>query len=518
MNIKTLLHYALPVAALFLLHGAQANNIQVTNTTTTFNSGTQVTVQFDISWENSWRGGGVANWDAAWVFVKYRMPSGLWQHVRLATSGHTAPTGAVIAHQTMDPFYAHDAMINPVVGAFVHRDASGSGNWSVVGVQLAWDYGAYGINPIDIAEVRVYAIEMVYVPQGAFAIGTGGGEYQSFTLTTINTANAQTVPSGSGLLGGAAGGYPSGATPPTSALWPNGYGAFYCMKYEVSQQAYVDFLNTLTYTQQGARTASAPSSAAGTGALSVLNDNRNSLDIQVPGVVGITPARYACNIDGDGVFGEANDGTDIACNFMSWGDLGAYLDWSGLRHMTEMEFEKACRGTTLPLPGEHPWGQATVNNTIYNLVNSGQPTEQIGNGYSTTTGNVLMFQTSGFNSGPLRCGIFAGNAGNTGRVTAGASYYGIMEMAGNVLERTISLGNATGRTFLGANGNGDISASGTHTSPTWPPAATAEGAGFRGGSWVAPAQSILTSNRLDANNVIATRNLETGGRGVRSAP
>ena len=34
--------------------------------------------------------------------------------------------------------------------------------------------------------------------------------------------------------------------------------------------------------------------------------------------------------------------------------------------------------------------------------------------------------------GPLRVGIFAANSLNTGRITAGASYYGIMELSGNL--------------------------------------------------------------------------------------
>lgn len=59
----------------------QANNIQVTNASLTGNNGTFAFIQFDLSWENSWRGGGLSNWDAAWVFVKYRDVSNVWHHV-----------------------------------------------------------------------------------------------------------------------------------------------------------------------------------------------------------------------------------------------------------------------------------------------------------------------------------------------------------------------------------------------------------------------------------------------------
>lgn len=61
--MKHLFHSLL--ATLLLAPVPQANNIQVTNTTLIDNGGGMATIQFDISWENSWRGGGVNNWDAA---------------------------------------------------------------------------------------------------------------------------------------------------------------------------------------------------------------------------------------------------------------------------------------------------------------------------------------------------------------------------------------------------------------------------------------------------------------------
>ena len=73
-----------------------ANNIQVTNVALTGQNAAQGywLVQFDLSWENSWRtdnlfpddGHDVGNWDAAWVFVKYRVGNGEWQHAKLHSS------------------------------------------------------------------------------------------------------------------------------------------------------------------------------------------------------------------------------------------------------------------------------------------------------------------------------------------------------------------------------------------------------------------------------------------------
>ncbi|MFN3345365.1 MAG: hypothetical protein ACK412_06920 [Chloroherpetonaceae bacterium] len=37
-----------------------------------------------------------------------------------------------------------------------------------------------------------------------------------------------------------------------------------------------------------------------------------------------------------------------------------YLAWSGLRPMTELEFEKACRGVEKGVPGEFAWGNASA--------------------------------------------------------------------------------------------------------------------------------------------------------------
>ena len=55
-------------------------------------------VKFDISWENSWRTSAAPNnWDAAWIFVKYRVGTGNWMHATLRASDHIAPAGSTIS-------------------------------------------------------------------------------------------------------------------------------------------------------------------------------------------------------------------------------------------------------------------------------------------------------------------------------------------------------------------------------------------------------------------------------------
>ena len=516
----------------FLLGGmhSRANNIQIANSALTGNTGTSALVQFDLSWENSWRLGS-GRWDAAWVFVKYRTSlTGPWQHAKLNNTGHVAVAGSQIDPGLLTPGNAFNANTNPVVGVFVYRNAAGQGNLSLPGTQLQWSFAAQGLDISDIAQVQVFAIEMVYVPQGAFFVGSGGSESGSFTdgawtagatiPRQITSEAAITIGQAAGNLWGTSSSGTStiGPAGTLSAAFPKGFAAFYCMKYEVTQQGYVDLLNTLTYTQQVTRTATAPTSEAGWPAMSNAFASRNRIVIQTPGVASSTPALYACNLNGNGVYGEATDGTDIACNFLSWGDLTAYLDWSGLRPMTELEFEKACRGTIAPVPNEYPWGTATVAASAYTLANSGATNEGIATNYSTTLGNASYTTTDGQIDGPVRVGIFAANGSNSGRVSAGASYYGIMELGGNVFERPVTIGIVEGRAYTGAHGNGGLAADGNPDATSWPVPTTALGTGFRGGAWFDVALTLRISPRFTAANSSSVREATFGGRGVRLSP
>jgi len=160
-----------------------ANNIAISNLSLTDKNTTDhfTMVQFDISWENSWRTSSAPNnWDAAWVFVKYRKAGGEWNHAWLNENGHTTPAGSIIMPGLVDPGSAFNATTNPGLGAFIYRSADGTGTFTNTGVQLRWNYGANGLTDADVAEIKVFAIEMVYVPQGAFAAGSGGIEFFGF--------------------------------------------------------------------------------------------------------------------------------------------------------------------------------------------------------------------------------------------------------------------------------------------------------------------------------------------------
>lgn len=123
--------------------GLYANNISVSNVTLTgqnINAGTNnaanfILVQFDLSWENNWRTTtGPSNWDAAWVFIKYRIGTGDWQHALLNNIGHTAPAGSTIDAGLQTPGTAFNTTTNPGIGVFIYRSAAGTGTFSLSNV------------------------------------------------------------------------------------------------------------------------------------------------------------------------------------------------------------------------------------------------------------------------------------------------------------------------------------------------------------------------------------------------
>ena len=491
----------LSLALIFLLMAItgilNANNISISNPVLTGkNTGSHyIMVQFDISWENSWRTSSAPNnWDAAWVLVKYRVAGGAWQHAWLNDVGHTAPSGSIIDVGLLTPGTTFNATTNPGLGAFIRRSASGSGTFSQIGVQLRWNYGANGVADNALVDIRVFAIEMVYVTQGAFTVGSGGTETGSFTNgswasgatipLSIASENALSVANTAGNLW-----YTSTSTNigdrtgPIPAAFPKGFNAIYSMKYEISQQQYVDFLNTLTQTQATARKYTSSISY-----------------------------RYA--ITGSAVGSYATINPYVACNYLSWMDGAAYTDWAGLRPMTELEFEKVCRGTATQVAGEYAWGNTTAT-AANNITNGGAINET-----TNTSGANATFNNQANVQGPMRTGVFA--TGSTTRLQAGSTYYGIMEMSGNLWERAVTVGNATGRAFTGVHGNGTLNAEGFADISTWPGYITsavtgATGSGFRGGSW-GDLGRLCVSDRYSAAEEVLVRSTNHGFRAVRTLP
>jgi hypothetical protein len=173
--------------------------------------------------------------------------------------------------------------------------------------------------------------------------------------------------------------------------------------------------------------------------------------------------------------------------------------------MTELEYEKSCRGNQNPAANEFAWGNTSAT-ALSGLSNASNMSETASN----TSSNIAY--NNSFTTGPVRTGIFA--TGSTSRATSGSGYYGNMELSGNLWERVVTLGNATGRTFSGVHGNGTLTSGGASDVSGWPAAA---GTGWKGGSWLnTTTNSATTSDRAQAANTDNTRAADAGGRGVRT--
>jgi len=474
----------------------------------------QSTITFNVAWDHSWRAawevsaeqtGGKAplkleSWDAAWVFLKFRKRGDdSWSHAMLSTAltDHHAPAGAALQVGKTDDG-------GRGVGVFIHRAKAGHGANNFQGVSVRWLHGT--ADPAAV-ELKVFALQMVYVPECAFWAGDGSTEPVRGQFSAGSTARPFHIGSERALtLGGdegealnnrdTAGMFLSNQDDFTrdvparlTAEFPKGYQSFYCMRHEVTQQQYVEFLNTLSYAEQLRRTEKqgkdkaalqGPEAPAGTLVMKPVGVDgfqsgqyRSGIKIAVSGVAVVSeplvirrpnfvasgtivrpgkPAEYE------------SDAPHVACNFLKNDDGTAFAAWAGLRPMTELEFEKSSRGPLKPVPNEYAWGTdriAGMNATDskggrYVLQNAGNADETVvwqgPPGPDATHGNAPSMGTNDQLRGPLRVGVFATTASD--RVSAGASYWGILDLTGNVMERPVSVGSATGRAFRGIHGEG----------------------------------------------------------------
>ena len=453
--------------ALLLLSwtAVRGNNITVDNLTISedFANPGHAIVHFDLFWENSWRlATAPANHDAAWVFAKYRVGAGEWRHVRLSAVAATA-TGSV-------------AELKDDLGIIVYSSTYMTGNVLYSDFQLSWDLARDGIAWSQDLEVRVFALEMVYIPEGEYFLGTGttfGSEVDEFfeanngrPFRIRHGGEIPVSPNGNKLWYTDSGNRGADFGGPIPAAFPNGYDAFYLMKYETSQQQWVDFFNTLSPAHRLLHDVTAA-------------DGKNS-----------DAERYHNGVVYDSSTGQDAYTTlpETAAGYTSMQDMMAYFDWAGLRPLTELEFEKAARGPLYPVADEFAWGNANVAEARYDIENFGQPNERVAPGTLKNLGlrgNATYLDTNPSDraeKGPLRCGVYAGSTTEinvSDRVSSGAGYYGNMELSGNQWEGVITIVDAAGRAFTNTHGDGEIGPDGYADVPTWP--TTDNGVGIRGG-------------------------------------
>jgi len=466
---------------------SSGNNLQISTVTLSTAGGSQY-LNFTLSWDNSWRmSSNPGNWDAVWVFVKRRdCAAPDWHHVNLS------PDDA--AHTISTPLFV-DAYPDKK-GVMIYRNTDGAGNISNSTVQLKLDNP-----PSGNFDYQVFGVEMVYIPQGAFYLGDG---FANATFRIGNTVTPFFVRSEGSIyfsptandLWSAVGGFNYDSI---RAPFPKGYNAFYCMKYEISQGQYADFLNNI------------PQDAA-LNRFSATNSGTYRYTIS-----GIWPA-IAATVP------------DRACNWLGFKDVAAYLDWAALSPMTELEYEKACRGdsSNYPLSGEFAWGGITVTDAdLITAGTDGQPAESSSS--IIITGSGLANLGNDGVLGPLRCGFAAKTA--TNRFEAGASYYGVMELSGNVFEKCYNVFFGTfGRsgTFNGSHGDGELSLTPEpgFANQGWPvesgptDAAELSSVTIKGGAWISENQSeLMISDRSHFTSSpptidIVGRSNALGGRGV----
>lgn len=482
-----------------------ANNL-VLGTPTIGAGGT--TVSFTIKWDNSWYvTTGPSNWDAVWIFVKRQacdQPNqNPWLHADLSStsSSHTVTGSQLQVDLPSDN-----------KGVFVRRSAAGLGNIAQVTVTLTLASAlAAGEN------ISVYGIEMVNVPEGQFYIGDGraGGGDHGWNFTDGNSDNPKLITQAIQASGiGAVTVYSKaniGSNVALGSSFPLGYNRFYCMKYEITTSQFINFLNALTYDQQ-LRMVRDPNatpleSAQGTLIFNTFNGFR--LEIKTPGtsLTTKTPAVFGLDATNDNNYDQADDGLGLAMA-MGTKHFLSYLDWAALRPMTEFEYEKACRGTLNPVSGEYVWGTTDLRQfSNYNVSNRFTANEVLsgsGLGMANIATNISY-----------RVGIAATATSN--RVNAGATYYGILDMAGSQHERVVGFHNSNYSTFTTANGDGNLTTNAFSDVVGWSESII----GARGSSWRRGDGQTVSSRSFIVWGVPSGTNSEAdwadfGGRGVRS--
>ena len=219
------------------------------------------------------------------------------------------------------------------------------------------------------------------------------------------------------------------------------------------------------------------------------------------------PVVFGNNLNPGNDFFSTDDGQTLACNYMSVEDMMAYCSWSGLRPMSELEYEKVCRRPypQLPAEGEYAWNTNNGVNalgSLNDLAYAGEEREQ-----SNSAAKNVNSGISNKVNGPVRCGLFANTSSN--QVQAGATYWGVMEMSGNLKELCANVNYTTL--------NGGSCGTGVYNANLWDK--TANKYGVRGGGYNSEEDRLRTSDRTEVMSyftAITQRDSTVGFRGVYS--
>jgi formylglycine-generating enzyme required for sulfatase activity len=456
--------------------GTNANNIQVT-----INSYDAALKRLNVtlSWDNSWHDGTGTFRDAAWVFVKYKDATMMtWETAPVAVPNPATwqATGNNVRFEALckNPITTSTAV--DYRGLIVRRaktaglaisDPTMTGVYNVsMTFNIPFAFAGTPANP----EFKIFALEMVDIPQGAFWAGDGSifssikaGATGNAPKNIINEAATTLVANGSSVS--------------LLSTFPKGFNEFYVMKYELSQEGYVEFLNTLSRTEQN-NVVFSPAFSSGSGNIptSAICVNgtfvfpagsfypTNTFDIvhtvnarqgiKATAATTSDAAVFYCDLNGNSVMNETSDGQNIPVAPFSVSSILNYLCWAGLAPISELEFEKACRGPVYPVANEFCWGTNTKNepgtpDVALNTGNEAFSGNFDGPGY-TIPSSTTIANTVNFNYSLFRCGVFAKPSGSN-RLNSGGSYYGVMDLSNNAWEFTVPV---TSIIFSNVHGNG----------------------------------------------------------------
>jgi formylglycine-generating enzyme required for sulfatase activity len=524
INYKKIISFlVLNISLSLLILPCHANNLIISNVELGSRnpSGSSVVVEFDISWDNSWRT--KINHDATWLtFRLYDDSTPSNKKLCTLTTAGLNPTSLSV------PFGSGAEAYVPTdkTGAFIRSSDFNSGNTiTLEAVEATLDFSSCGFTQTSEITAMVFGVEMVQIPEGQFYAGDGNSSTASLNQGSadldpwqITDANAMSVtnPASNGyryVSNSNSGENATGTSFTIGADFPNGYDSFYVMKYEVTEGQWVEFVNALPL--DAARTARDLTNAT----------HKNSDSVKYRNTIACSGSPLTCS----------TSRPYRATSYLSWMDLTAFLDWAALRPISELEFEKAARGPLQSVAGEFAWG--TINITAVSQLSVGDEDGDeivITSEANTNYNNVTLSGGDtangvAYTQGPLRAGIYAQTS--SVRETAGASYYGVMELSGNVRERVVTIGNATGRNFTATHGDGVVTTTssyeGNATNVDWPGIDATEargvtgatGAGVKGGGWddQSSGARLRVSDRYDAANISTSAFYNTGGRGARNS-
>jgi len=506
-----------------------------------------------------WISAAGANWH--WVQIQFSDPKQAnWCRISGVCDATYNPRGFYVAgsndgtnwtpvHGTMSYFHTAQTYVLGATGAYVPIAFDRPGMYT--------HYRFYFYAAAN--DIRIYNIQMFDSPKDNINRITSEAEllyYTGANNVANSTTNYQPIPEN----------------------FPKGYKAFYVMKHELTQAAYMDFLNCLTWEQQyrqvhyptGAVSSAAtfsPASAVGENLFRPYAVNLHRMNIKIrergidgPAVFGIGnigPVTYSYDeeyqeeeedAEGNVItvtktitrtvtenrwdWNYENHGGNLPMFNLAWTDITAYLDWACLRPMTELEYEKACRGDVKYMYNEYAWGQPYLPSRVASVENRNLPDENplpLTANYSQPEGGSVAAHTAAIAAyWPVRTGSFAREEST--REEAGASYWGIMNLSDNVPERVINVSTAQGRAFTGEHGDGNITPAGLSNVSGWPSQtaaiasnnALALGTGYRGidvnSYTIYIPRQVSYRGGIDAANYNQNmRDYWTGCRGVRTA-